>query len=233
MKAKEDEGHGTFLACGKVVDTLLQHLAYGRIDGAAALLATCTANVGDEMVEKTLVAGANKSLSRDIARMFLAAKDYGRAALCAQQAGDHALAAECFEANYEWTKAAEHHIRGGDHSKAAALFERGQNFQRAAQLFLHVGDLGRAADSFERAKQYFESGELHAKTGRFDKAVELLQRVGPSDVYFARAVLLLGGILERMGSQALGVGALCSGHPLPRTWPTQSCDQPSIDPPTD
>lgn len=191
-----DQTQGSFLACGNVVSTLRDMINRGDVEGSARLYASCTESVGDELLAD-IQAGASANASRVAADMFFQARDFQRAALCAEQAGHLDQAAEFHEAAYAYDKAAELYLRANKLPKAAELFEKCHGFAQAAEIYIKTNDLLRAAECFERAEHFLNAGKLFAKTGRFDRATETLQKVPQNDPSFADAVWILGNIYER------------------------------------
>ena len=198
---REDEsGGGEFLACGKVVNLLKNHVARGELDQAAGLLASCAENVGDELITDITSGGASKHTMAALAEMFFKARDYTRAAKCAYSAGRFDLAAKFLEADYDLARAAELYLKAGNMPKAAELFEKNLTFDRAAELYLKMKDFARAAENLERAGDYFNAGQLYLKMARWDKAVDVLQRLDRMASHFVPGVKLLGQVLERTGN---------------------------------
>jgi len=197
---EDDEGEGEFLACGKVVQFLKNHIAKGHLDEAASLLASCAENVGDELIQDITTGGASKQILGALAEMFFKARDFARAAQCAEAAGRPDIAAKFLEANYDLEQAAEHYLQAGNLAKAAELFERNLTFDRAAELFLKMKDYPRAAENLERAGNYFYAGQLYLKMSRWDKAVEVLQRIDSMGQHFIPSTRLLGQVLEKTGN---------------------------------
>ena len=196
-----DEGGGVFMACGKVLGLLRTHLAHGRIDEAAALIASCTENVADELISDVMVGGPTKQRIQAITEMFMRAKDFRRAALCAEKGGDAETTARLLEQNYDLVRAAEFYQLAGQTPKAASLLERSGNHSRAAELFVQSKNYGRAAENLERAGKMFEAAQLYAHLRQWDKTVESLRRVPEESPNYPQAVRLQGQILEGSGSE--------------------------------
>jgi len=192
---------GEFLASGKVLGFLRNYLAKGEIELAATLLASCSENIGDQLIQEIIEGGASKQTMNSLSEMFFKARDFARAAGCAESAGNPAKAAEYYEANYELEKAAEQYLKARDMAKAAELFEKNLNFDRAAELFFKMRDYPRAAENFERAGMYHQAGQLYMKMSRWDKAVDVLQRVGQMEQNFVDSTRMIGQILEDSGNE--------------------------------
>ncbi|NOZ86359.1 MAG: hypothetical protein GXP49_08830, partial [Deltaproteobacteria bacterium] len=196
---------GEFLASGKVVHYLKTYLARGDFDLAASLLASCAEGVGDELIAEIIEGGASKGTMKALAELFFRARDFKRAAYCAERAGEDELAAKYFEASYELEKASELYLKAGNLAKAAELLERDLSFDRAANLYMKMKDFMRAAENFERAGMYVEAGQLYMRMSKFDKAVAVLQRVNQMEQAYTSAVKLLGQVLEETGNERMAM----------------------------
>lgn len=201
----DEEGGGEFLACGKVLHSLMMLLANDKVDEAAELLAACAENMGDELLEEMTQGGASRRIMASMARMFFRANDFGRAAICAQKIGDFEMAAQFLEANYDLVHAAEYYLKASKLDKAGALFERNLNFERAAEIYLQMRDYTRAAENLERAGNHFRAGQLYFKMSRWDRAMEELQRVPAENPHFPDAGLWLGHMLEKSGNRQMAM----------------------------
>ena len=199
------EGGGEFVACGKVIQSLMMYLSHDQIDEAARLLAACTENVGDDLIDNFTQGGSSEKNMAALAKMFFKAKDFGRAATCAGRLGDHEKAAELLEANHELERAAESYLKAGNLNRAGALFERNLSFNKAAEIYLRTRDYARAAENLERGRQYLKAGQIYLKMSRWDRAMEALKKVERSDPHFADAAVWLGHLLERSGNPELAL----------------------------
>ena len=195
----DESGAGEFRPSGNVVRTITDYLAKGEIDRAASMLAASAAAIGDKLIEDARV-GASKELWTRLANLFAKARDVTRAAACAVEIGDHALAADFYEASYEWTKAAAEHKLAGNLVKAAQMLERDLAYDKAAALYMEAGEHLQAAACFSRAGAHYHAGHMYMKVGRYDLAVESLQRVERMQRYFVESSALLGQFFERAGN---------------------------------
>lgn len=198
---EDSEGGGEFLACGKVVNHILTRLARNDVDEAASIFASCAENVGDQLIAEATGGGASKQTVTNLAQMFFKARDFARAARCAELGGQPELAAKYFEANYDNARAAAYYLKADNHLKAAELLERDLDFARAAELYVKARDLPRAAECFERASRFYLAGQVYAKISRWDRALTVLQKVEPASGHWVQATALLGRILEKTGNQ--------------------------------
>lgn len=197
-------GSGEFKPSGNVIRVIMGHLKADDFDQAASLLAAADAEVAERLIEDAVI-GASRETWKRLARLFGAARDVGRAARCAEEIDDHALAAEFYEAAYHWPKAAESYKRAGKLLKAAEMHERSMAFDRAAALYMEAKEHLRAASCFEKSGAHYHAGHLYMRLGRYDQAVEALKRVDRQDRFFVEASTLLGRFFEKAGNVKMAV----------------------------
>ncbi len=198
---REDDSGGKFMACGNVLSTLRDTINRGDIDAAARLYASCTEGVGDEILADVR-AGASSQALKATAAMFEQARDFMRAAQCAELAQLLEDAARLYEAAYDFDKAAALWLQSGKVLQAAALFEKTKNFAKAGELYFKALEFVRAASCFEQARSYLNAGKLYIKTGRYERAVEVLQRLEAQAPGYADARQLLARLSAHRAAQA-------------------------------
>jgi tetratricopeptide (TPR) repeat protein len=202
-------GHdgGEFLACGRVVQRILDRLAADDLKEAVRLYTSCAEDVGEDLLESALGAGASQRTIAALAEMFAAARDFRRAALCAERSGKPELAAKAFEEGYELEAAAEAYLKAKNPRKAAQLYERALQFDKAAELYWSLQDLPQAAENLERSEDYFGAGRIYMKMSQWNKAIDVFQKVPGDGDEFALSRLLSGQILENMSNQKAALRA--------------------------
>lgn len=195
----DGRGSGQFLATGNVVTTLRNYMAQGKANEAARLFSSCTQNVGDEII-KDLRAGASQESLLRFAEMFWLARDYQRAAWCAEEAQNFDLAAQSYAANYNLEKAAACYLKANKHEKAAEVLEKSADFARAGDLYYRVKNLPKAAENWERSGSYLNAAKLYLQLSHWDKAAQVLLLIKDDDAHFTSANWFLGNIYERSGN---------------------------------
>jgi tetratricopeptide (TPR) repeat protein len=198
MEFESDSTGSTFVTTDKVRSVILANLNKGDIEAAARLIASSAPEVGDVLLAQD-VAVASKALREALAEAFVRARDFERAGRAAVLIGDPGRAAPFFERSYKFAEAAKLYEQAGQLDRAADLHERDLRFDQAARFYEQSGQIERAAGAWEKASGWFDAGRLWAKARRLDRAVELLQKTEQSNPNFARAMLLLGKILEHSG----------------------------------
>ncbi|MCA9564940.1 MAG: cyclic nucleotide-binding domain-containing protein [Myxococcales bacterium] len=193
----DDDGRERFVASGNVVANIREQVTKGRIAEAAELYASSNSSVGDALLEE-LRSGASRRLVVAFAEMFHTARDFQRAAQCAELVGDKKRAANLHEAAYDYKRSGEHYVDVGMYEKAAEAAERSGDFRTAANLYLEMGRYDLAGDNFERCEEFLEAGRNYLRAKSWQAAVQALQQVPrTSESDFRKANWLLGNIFER------------------------------------
>jgi len=211
----DGEGGGRFLASGNVITTLRELVTSDNLDEAARLYEGCTENVGEELL-RDLAAGASRKLCLQFAEVLADARDFARAARCAELAGDTVAAARFHEEARNFTQSSDHYQQLGMVEKAAEVAERNGDYKRAGELYLRSDNLLRAAQSFERAEDYLQAGKLYVRLEQWPRAGHTLQRVPPESAESVEACWLLGNLYERSGEPHAALTCyLHAAHKMP------------------
>lgn len=189
----------------QVLKVLAGRLESGEVDEAAKLYSRLSEDVGYRLVQKL---PPNPTLRNRMAKMFFIAKDYEKAALVFEQAGELEKAGRLYEKADDYGMAAEMFAAVEQWDKAAQNYERNGNYATAADLYRTVGDLPRAAANFEKAVNNFLAGKMYFELGKQDKAAELLQRIGAEDPNYVEATLLVNRILAQSGYRSIAIRKL-------------------------
>ncbi len=201
IRGREGEGN-TFLTTGQVIDGLMNLLGQGKTGEAADIYSRCQEDVGFLLINKAQSSGP---VQKALANMLYRARDYDKAALCCENMGEFAKAAQLYELDDDYQSAAEMYAKVESFDKAAEMFERNQNFRQAADLYLKVKNYARAAANFEKAVNYFIAGKLYHELGKYRKSMELLQKVQTDHEDFKTATILIGDILAKNGYPDLAI----------------------------
>ncbi|RMF13171.1 MAG: hypothetical protein D6761_11620 [Candidatus Dadabacteria bacterium] len=197
----------TLGSTGQISTRLIELLRAGSVDEAAALYSRLSEDIGYLLVQKH---ARDAGLNRRMAKMFYLAKDYAKAALVFEEAGEYDKAAKLYVRADDYGMAAEMFAKVEDFANAALMYEKNGNYATAAELYQQVGDLVRAAANFEKAVNHFRAGKMYAELGKDDKAVELLQQVRAEDPNYLEAVRVTAEILGRKGHAPVAVMKLQS-----------------------
>ncbi len=137
------------------------------------------------------------------------AKDWPRAGLLYEEAGELNKALDCFEKAAEYSMcgelcvrmgrkdyAAEWYVLADEKKRAAALFKEAGQFDRAAEVFLEAGSSLDAAQAFVKAGQYERAAKIYTSSGDYLKAgdaFEKTQEYSSAGEMFARQIVEMGG----------------------------------------
>jgi tetratricopeptide (TPR) repeat protein len=210
------EGDGGFVASGKLVVAVRDHLRDGEVEAAVKLYQSSSHDLGDELMSELRM--ESTSLVRSMARMFVEARDFKRAASCYEQLGDGAKAAKLYEQAARFADAARMYSAAKEPGLAAQMYLRAGQPGAAARLYEEAGNHGNAAEAYELAQDYVSAGRAYAKAGLEARAVPSLQKVDVDSTAYAEARLLLGTILARSGKLDLAARAFAEAilrSPLP------------------
>ncbi len=210
------EGDGGFVATGKIVVAIRDHLRDGDVEAAVKLYQSSSHDLGDELMAELKV--ESSSLVRQMAKMFVEARDFKRAAACYKQLGDFARAAKLFEQASRFVEAANLYAEGKEPALAAQMFLRAGQPAEAGRLYEEAGNPGNAAEAYELAQDYVAAGRAYAKAGLESRAVPALQKVDVDSTSYPEARLLLGTILARLAKLDLAAKAFAEAilrTPLP------------------
>ena len=178
-----------------------QRLSRDEVDGAKQLYCRSAEDIGYELIH---VVGSG-ALAPALVRLFVESRDYYKAAQVFETMGDLPAAAAHFALAEAYIPAADLFAQVGDVEKAAEMCEKAGSYGQAASFFSGCGRWGDAGRNYQKAAQGLEAGEAFAKAGDHKRALECLQKVGPGDPGYSRAVELLGPTLEEMGLEDLAL----------------------------
>ena len=199
----EEGGEGRFQASGNVVGTIRRLISNGEIKDAARLLGQCSDDVGDELVED--LESASETTREHLVEMFCEARDFIRAARCAERFGALVRAGELFERGYELERAAECYLEADEIELSAQARERMLDYGVAADLYLRAKRFLEAAQNLEKAGRYYDAGRLYLKLSKWSKAIEVLQKIRAVEGQFIEATILIGRVLDAAGKPELAI----------------------------
>lgn len=185
-----------------VTAVVLRLVAAGRLPEAAKLYSHCREDLGYPLIT---AASGKRDLEAQLARMFVAAKDFHKAAEVLEALGAFEQAAQLYERCGDYGSAAEVYARGGLRESAAGMFERMGQHRQAAELYLEVDQRERAAANFERALDHSRAGRLYFELGRHQQALQLLQRVQPGEHDYFESARMVAEVLARGGHRQLAI----------------------------
>ena len=136
------------------------------------------------------------------AKMFLLARDFGRAARLYEAANLWARAATQYEEAGELGEAARCWHKGGDVARAAPLYDAAGLHQAAVPLYQKLGDHAAAARCLLQSGRPLDAAKLYQKLGNVRGEVDALKAVDNQDLEHPAAVQRLADVLTSRGRPA-------------------------------
>ncbi|MBN2385343.1 cyclic nucleotide-binding domain-containing protein [bacterium] len=192
-----------YILSQEITEAIIMYLKVNDVPGAVRLYSNCQGDIGHELLD--LLDCDDPEMLNNMQKMFEIAKDYKRAALVADKAGDQLTAARFFYQSGDFDQAAEMFLESGHVEQAAAMHVKAGNEAEAGRLFQQAGNLAMAAQAFEHAQLFFQAGGLFNQLERYDKAVELLQKIKSNDEHFLEASELISTIFNKKGMVDLAI----------------------------
>ena len=197
---EDNQGAGSFVTTGKVVQFIRSHLARNEIQQAVRLYEQAGPGTADALLDDAKSASLDSQ--KALADMFVMARDFGTAARIYElakrntdaanmheKAGDYASAARCFQAD-------------GESLRAAAALERAGNPAAAYDLYQKAGAHDAMAECLARQHRFWEAAQLYGHLRNIRGEVEMLRLVPVGDPNRMAAVRRLATLLEQYGHAA-------------------------------
>jgi tetratricopeptide (TPR) repeat protein len=213
--SEDPEGDGgQFQATDQVLGFVRNHLGKGDVDKALDLYESCNQDIGAELFAE--FATASKQMRKNMATLFLRARDYGRAAHCFEQVGEWIDAARAYESASKFDRAARCYLQAGDKDKAASLLQKAGQSTEAAKLLQESEDIPGAAQALEVVGDLMGAALLYIEASELRKAAQVLSRVPATDPRYIEAMTLLAELQVSEGRADLAIQRLASVLPLDR-----------------
>ncbi|MCK4764339.1 MAG: protein kinase [Candidatus Aminicenantes bacterium] len=151
------------------------------------------------------------------ADFFLKGKDYTRAAELFEWEKNFDKAAHCYFMNQNYIPAAENYLKAGNEAEAAKMFELGRDWKTAADIAIKYKKYPKAGELYEQASEHFEAGICFARVEDDKRAVGNFQMVTPTSPNFYKAVTHMAEIFLKNRKPQLvieKVGKLAAGKPI-------------------
>ncbi len=125
---------------------------------------------------------------------FLKGEDYPRAAELFEWDKQYAKAAHCYFMNQNFLAAADNYLKAGNEEEAAKMFEMGREWRMAAEISFKYQKYQKAGELFENAQEYFKAGISFIKVEDDRRALANLQQVPVQSPDFNTGVTLMAEI---------------------------------------
>jgi tetratricopeptide (TPR) repeat protein len=135
-----------------------------------------------------------KGTTLEAAEWFLKGEDYSRAAELFEWDKKYSKAAHCYFMNQNFLGAADNYIKDGNEEEAAKMFEMGREWTMAANISFKFGKFQKAGELYENAQEYFKAGNSFIKVDDDRRALANFQQVPTDSPDFSTAVTLMASI---------------------------------------
>ncbi len=132
--------------------------------------------------------------TRDAAEWYLKGEDYTRAAELFEWDRVYEKAAYCYFMNQNYLPAAENYMRAGNEEEAGKMYELGQQWTQAADIALKYQKFQKAGELYEKAEEHYNAGLAFLRSADERKALANFQRVKPTSENFEIAVTQMANL---------------------------------------
>ena len=130
----------------------------------------------------------------EAAEWFLKGEDYPRAAELFEWEKQYDKAAHCYFMNQNFLAAADNYLKAGNEEEAAKMFEMGREWKMAADISFKYQKYQKSGELYEKAKEYFKGGISFINVEDDRRALANLQQVDINSVDFSIAVTKMAEI---------------------------------------
>jgi len=135
-----------------------------------------------------------KGTTLEAAEWFLKGEDYTRAAELFEWDKKFSKAAHCYFMNQNFLGAADNYLKDGNEEEAAKMFEMGREWTMAANISFKFGKFQKAGELYENAQEYFKAGNSFIKVDDDRRALANFQQVPTDSLDFSTAITLMANI---------------------------------------
>ncbi len=135
-----------------------------------------------------------KGNTLEAAEWFLKGEDFTRAAELFEWDKKYAKAAHCYFMNQNFLSAAENYLKDNNEEEAAKMFEMGREWKMAANISLKYGKFQKAGELYENAQEYFKAGASFIKVDDDRRALANFQLVPVDSPDFNSAITHMANI---------------------------------------
>jgi len=135
-----------------------------------------------------------KGNTLEAAEWFLKGEDYTRAAELFEWDKKYSKAAHCYFMNQNFLGAADNYLKDNNEEEAAKMFEMGREWKMAANISLKYGKFQKAGELYENAQEYFKAGVSFIKVDDDRRALANFQLVPVDSPDFNSAITHMANI---------------------------------------
>ncbi len=135
-----------------------------------------------------------KGQTSEAASWFLKGEDYPRAAELYEWEKQFDKAAHCYFMNHNYLAAAENYMKAGNEEEAAKMFELGQEWKMAADISFKFKKYQKAGELFEKSQDFYNAGVSFLRVDDDKRALTNFQLVDEGDEHFKNAISQMANI---------------------------------------
>jgi tetratricopeptide (TPR) repeat protein len=135
-----------------------------------------------------------KGNTLEAAEWFLKGEDYTRAAELFEWDKKYTKAAHCYFMNQNFLGAADNYLKDNNEEEAAKMFEMGREWKMAANISLKYGKFQKAGELYENAQEFFKAGASFIKVDDDRRALANFQLVPVDSPDFNSAITHMASI---------------------------------------
>jgi tetratricopeptide (TPR) repeat protein len=153
--------------------------------------------------EKSREKGDNAYERGDIlaaAEWYYKAEEFGKAAELFEWEKQYQKAAQSYFKNQEYAAAADNYLKISDEETAIEMFELAREFKKAADVALRIKKYRQAGELFERTGDYLGAGKAYFLLDDIEKALSNLEKINKKDPRSREALLKIAEIFLKTGN---------------------------------
>jgi len=157
----------------------------------------------------------------DAAGWFQKGDDYIRAAELYEWEKQFEKAAYCYFMNQNYPASAENYLKAGNEEEAAKMFELGGEWKMAGDILVKYKKYQKAAELYEKAGDHYNAGHCYLKVNDDKRALANYQMVKPNSSDFANAIAQMADIFLKNRKPQLvieKVGKLVENKPINKSY---------------
>lgn len=131
------------------------------------------------------------------AEFFKKGEDYIRAAEFFEWEKEFEKAAYCYFMSQNYLASADNYLKSGKEEEAAKMFEMGREWKMSADISLKYKKYQKAGELYEKAGDFFNAGQSFLKVDDDKRALANFQKVQESDADFEKAITQMATIFLR------------------------------------
>ncbi len=132
--------------------------------------------------------------TREAAEWYLKGEDYTRAAELFEWDRVYEKAAYCYFMNQNYLPSAENYMRAGNEEEAGKMYELGHKWKQAADIAIKFQKYQKAGELYEKSEEYYNAGISFLRAPDERKALGNFQKVKPGTENFETAVTQMANL---------------------------------------